>query len=94
MNVKILILCTSVLITGCNEENGMKAQGIQEMTDNMARNEKVPEAIFRRANPGDAEDQQTKRVLLENMIKEQEMLLADPELRKLIIEIQGEAKKF
>ena len=89
MNNKLLsvLICSLIVVTGCTQEGeqGQKNQSLQNATQAMAKNQSVQRAFSDGRIQVMQRDEQTKHSILQNTIKEQEMMMADPELRQRLI---------
>ncbi|WP_047153578.1 hypothetical protein [Aneurinibacillus tyrosinisolvens] len=79
-----VLVCSTILITGCTQQ-GQKSQSIQNATQSMAKNQSVQRAFSDGRIQVMQQDEQTKRSILQNTIKEQEMMMTDPDLRQRVI---------
>jgi hypothetical protein len=79
-----VLVCGTILITGCTQQ-GQKTQSIQYATQSMAKNQSVQKAFSDGRIQVIQQDEQTKRSILQNTIKEQEMIMTDPELQNRLL---------
>ena len=82
-----VLICGVIVVTGCTQEGrqGQKSQSIQNATQSMAKSASVQRAFSDGRLQVMQQDEQTKRSILQNTIKEQEMMITDPELRQRLI---------
>jgi hypothetical protein len=79
---RILLMTLSLLIimTGCNKQGEMKSLSLEDATDKMAQNESVQKAFSDGRINVMTDDENTKHSILDNTLKEQQMIMNDPQL--------------
>lgn len=79
---RMLLITISLLMimTGCNKQGEMKSQSLEDATDKMAQNETVQKAFSDGRINVMKDDEDTKHSILDNTLKEQQMIMNDPEL--------------
>ncbi|MBO8171573.1 MAG: hypothetical protein H0Z33_06775 [Bacillaceae bacterium] len=92
-----LFTCVVFLAAGCNQQgqNGqMGTQGMEQMTENMARSEQVQTSFSRGRVDVMKQDHQARKVILQNVLTEQNMMLEDPELRSRLLDFNIEINRL